>query len=98
MRWIAFTSINAGFVLGIASLSVAGGTGPTGKTIVGYMNPPTLSSGSSSWLNCGWHAACGATPTAGTALDWDDENTGYDNPVYFRDSLRGRTLQIPRSA
>jgi hypothetical protein len=48
------------------------------------MTPPTLSSGSASNLNCGWHGACGATPTAGTALDWEDGGTNYGNPWYFR--------------
>jgi hypothetical protein len=33
------------------------------------------------YMNCGWHGACGATPTPGTALDWKDYPDHY---VYFR--------------
>ncbi len=87
MRWITLASVILGFAAGIAAPLVARGSGPTGQTIVGYMNPPTLSSGSSSWLNCGWHSdstGCVSPWNSGRALDWDDENTSYNNPVYFR--------------
>jgi len=37
--------------------------------------------GATADMTCGWHGGCGSTPTAGTALDWD--NYG-NNAVYFR--------------
>lgn len=57
---------------------------PTGYTIVASLTPPTLSSGSSANLNCGWHQECDGTYPFGNGLDWEDGGTNYGNPWYFR--------------
>lgn len=48
------------------------------------LTPPTLSSGSDSRLTCGYHTACTSPPSAGIALDWDDDNQSYGNDWRFR--------------
>lgn len=55
----------------------------TGATLAVALTPPTLVSGSEAWLNCGWHVNCNNS-NPGNGLDWDDEDTLYNKPWYFR--------------
>lgn len=81
LRWVALAAIIAGFPAGALFPSPAGGSGPTGHTIVPILTPPTLGAGSSPLLTCGWHEACTGA-SSGIALDWDD--TPADTRVFFR--------------
>ncbi len=83
MRWLAAASMALGLVFGVAFPASVFGA-PTGYTIVASLTPPTLSSGSNANLNCGWHVACVNPYTNGVGLDWEDGNTGFGNPWYFR--------------
>ncbi len=83
LKYMVVLSILLGFTLGIAVTSRARAAG-TGYTIVVTMTPPTLVSGSYATLNCGWHLACVNPYTYSTGLDFEDGNTGYNNPWYFR--------------
>ena len=83
IRWLAFLAFAAGLAAGVASPRVAEGH-LTGHTLAASLTPPTLSSGSSPTLNCGWHLIC-YPPTGDTTpygLDWADG--GYGSPWYFR--------------
>jgi len=82
-RVLCAISIVAGALFAVA-FPHAGFGAPTGYTIVASMTPPTLSSGSSPLLTCGWHAACVSPWSSGVGLDWDDGSSGYGNPWYFR--------------
>jgi len=83
IRWLGPTAAIIGLALGMIIPRPASGN-LTGAQLAVALTPPTLASGSSAELNCGWHTACGSPPTAGTALDWEDGGTGFGNPWYFR--------------
>jgi hypothetical protein len=55
-----------------------------GDTITVFMQPPTLSWGSSPLLTCGWHDTCAYPYNSGPALDWDDNNVNFGNSWYYR--------------
>ena len=83
IRWLALSAAVVGLVLGIALPHPAAGH-ETGKELAVALTPPTLSNGSEPLLTCGWHTGCGISPSAGIALDWDDDNTGFGNEWRFR--------------
>ena len=71
----------------------------TGDAITIYMQPPTLSWGSRSNLNCGRHDICLDPYNTNSALDWED-GAGYNNPAYYRSynftSNTGGIIQVAR--
>lgn len=81
LRILAPLAIVVGAFIGMITAADAH---QTGHTLAVALTPPTLSSGSSPLLNCGWHTACGSPPTSGVALDWEDGGTNYGNPWHFR--------------
>jgi len=83
MRWLALMAVIAGVLAGMALPRPAAGN-LTNHQLAVTINPPTLASGSSPTLTCGWHTACSNPPSAGIALDWDDENGNTGNPWHFR--------------
>ena len=83
IRWLALIAAILGLLLGIA-LPHPAASNETGKDLAVALTPTTLSSGSSPLLTCGWHTACGSPPSAGIALDWDDDNSGFGNDWRFR--------------
>lgn len=83
IRWLAVLALGVGLLVGMGSPRSASGN-LTGAQLAVALTPPTLSSGSSPTLTCGWHTACGNPPTSGIALDWDDENANTGNPWHFR--------------
>jgi hypothetical protein len=76
---------------GILLLAAAFVVGTAGYLIGAIFAPPAQASttytveimgSTTTYLNCGWHAACVTpTPTPGVALDWDERG---DLNVYFR--------------
>lgn len=83
IRWLAATATVIGLLAGMAFPRPALGD-LTGYQLAAAMTPPTLASGSSPLLTCGWHSVCAAPYPYGYALDWDDNNQDYGNPWYFR--------------
>ena len=80
-RFIAPLAVLVGVFAGLIGPASAH---ETGATLSVGLTPPTLSSGSSPLLTCGWHTACVSPYTASYGLDWDDNSTGYGNAWYFR--------------
>ncbi len=83
IRWLGLAAAAFGLGMGIAFPQAASGN-VTGHNLAVVIQPPTLATGSSPLLTCGWHTACTSPPSAGIALDWDDNSTGTGNPWYFR--------------
>ncbi len=81
IRWFVPVAVAIGLLLGLVSNSALGHQ--TGATLAVSLTPPTLSSGSSANLNCGWHSACVSPWNSGYGLDWE-AGAGYGNPWYFR--------------
>ena len=83
IRWLAFLAFAAGLVAGIAFPRVAEGH-VTSNFLAVELTPPTLPSGSSPLLLCGWHGICypPTTDPVKYGLDWADG--GYTSPWYFR--------------
>jgi hypothetical protein len=82
-RWLAFIAAAFGIGLGVGLPGGASGD-VTGKQLSVVIQPPTLTTGSSPLLSCGWHTACTSPPSSGIALDWDDDNMSTGNTWYFR--------------
>lgn len=82
IRWLAPMAAVVGLLLGIALPHSASGN-LTGAQLAVTINPPTLTSGSSPYLTCGWHTACVYPWTEGYALDWDDGGD-VGSSWYFR--------------
>ncbi len=84
IRWLGVAAMAAGFLLGLAFPLPTVSRANVGDTITVYVQPPTLSWGSSPLLTCGWHTACVSPYGSGPALDWDDNNSNFGNPWYYR--------------
>jgi hypothetical protein len=53
-----------------------------------------LYGGATSYMTCGWHGDCGASPTSGKAIDWDnaDNGTVYWRSYGYRDDAQTATI------
>jgi hypothetical protein len=100
IRFIAAGALVIGFLGGLVLPLPGRGNATTGDAITIYMQPPTLGWGSSPYLTCGRHSTCLPPYNTSSALDWDDNNTGYGNPVYYRSynftSNTGGIIQVAR--
>ncbi len=84
IRWLSTGVFVVSFLLGLAFPFASNGRAYPGDNIWIYMQPPTLSWGSSPLLTCGWHTDCVSPYSSGPALDWDDNNNQFLNPWYYR--------------
>lgn len=86
MRLLAVFAVLTGLAVGMAFPGLVS-SNETGYELAVALTPPTLSPGSTSTLNCGWHVACespwDSTNDAGHGLDWED-GSGYGNDWFFR--------------
>ena len=83
IRWLALIAVAVGVIVGVALPRLVAGN-LTGKQLAVALTPPTLASGSSPTLNCGFHGTCLSPFNDGQELDWEDGGTNFGNPWYFR--------------